>query len=120
MKIVGIGVDLLSLRRFKGVIDRRGWVPVARRILSSQEQSEIELFPDKQQYLQSRFAVKEALFKAASSHCRLKWSEVTMGKDETGRPVIRFHSHPELDAQVSISHDDGFLIANALVTMKRQ
>lgn len=38
--ILGIGVDLLSLSRFRGLINRRGVDRLARRILSNEERKE--------------------------------------------------------------------------------
>lgn len=115
MRLVGIGVDLLGLDRFNSLIHRRGALSVARRILSRREMDQFHLEADKTRFLQSRFAVKEALFKAASSHRRLLWSDVSVIKTADNKPEVVFEKACGLTAQVSLSHDQGFLVAMALV-----
>lgn len=116
MRIVGVGVDLLAVQRIRDLISRRGAAALARRILSASEQGELLRCEDVPRFLQARFAIKEALFKAASSHARLLWSEVTVSKDRLGKPTVLLARHPELAAQVSLSHDGGLLVAVAFVT----
>jgi holo-[acyl-carrier protein] synthase len=115
MRIVGIGVDLLALNRVEGLIKRHGIDPFARRILSEREKSMLSTTADKTSFLQSRWALKEALYKAASAERKLRWSEVSVIKREDGGPIIVFERDSSLSAHVSISHDQGFLLAMAIV-----
>lgn len=115
MKIVGIGVDLLALNRIEGLIKRRGIDPFARRILSEREKSMLSRTEDKVSFLQSRWAFKEALYKAASAERRLKWSEVSVIRRKDGCPFVVFEWDSTLSAHVSLSHDQGFLVATAIV-----
>lgn len=115
MKIIGIGVDLLALDRIHGLIRRRGLEPFARRILSDRENKIFIKTDDKISFLQSRWAIKEALFKAASVERRLQWSEVSMIKRVDGGPAIIFEGDSSLSSQVSLSHEQGFLVATAIV-----
>ena len=101
MKIIGIGVDLLALDRIKGLVGRRGIEPFARRILSERERDLLTQTEDKLDFLQSRWAVKEALFKAASAERRLLWSEVSVVKRNDGRPVILFEQDSMLSSHVT-------------------
>ena len=59
-------------------------------------------------YLASRWAVKEALFKAIKI---ANYKEYSIMNDETGQPYVE--NHPEI--KVSISHEDGYCIAFVLV-----
>lgn len=118
MQVIGIGVDLVHLSRITDLVGRRGAYSLARRILSKKESELFDLAEDQLGFLQSRFAVKEALFKATSSFKHLKWSEVSLIKGSNGRPFVEFLEEPELAAQVSISHDGGFLVAMAMVFKK--
>lgn len=101
MKIIGIGVDLLALDRIKGLVGRRGIEPFARRILSERERDLLTQTEDKLDFLQSRWAVKEALFKAASAERRLLWSEVSVVKRNDGRPVVLFEQDSMLSSHVT-------------------
>jgi len=115
MQIIGIGIDLIRLSRITDEVARRGANAFARKILSKKESEMFSLTEDQLGFLQSRFAVKEALFKATSAFKRLKWSEVSLLKDNQGKPFVEFLEEPELSAQVSISHDGGVLVAMAMV-----
>lgn len=116
MKIIGIGVDLLAISRISDLVARRGVVSFAKRILSDHELGLLKSCHDPVNFLQTRFAVKEALFKATSSYKHLRWDEVSIVKEANGKPNVIFHKEPELHAETSISHDQGFLVAMALVT----
>lgn len=116
MRVVGIGVDLMVISRMESLIHRRGAEAIARRILSPPESIEFGASQDKVGFLASRFAIKEALFKAASSdQLRLQWKDVTISKEATGKPVATFNPIHQLGAQISVSHDGGFLAAFAMV-----
>ncbi|RKP22097.1 hypothetical protein ROZALSC1DRAFT_197, partial [Rozella allomycis CSF55] len=63
--LLGIGTDLLCLRRFFDICQRRGADRVARKILSEREFAEyLKKGKDGWRYLASRFSVKEAAYKA--------------------------------------------------------
>ncbi len=113
-RILGIGIDLLSVSRFDEMVKRRGVEPVARRILSLQESMHLKMEEDQVAFLRNRFSIKEALFKACSIYTPLQWKEVTILK-ENNRPMAILENHKELCAKISLSHDGGFVAAVALV-----
>jgi holo-[acyl-carrier protein] synthase len=45
MTVLGIGIDLLHLPRFRALVSRRGAAPVAARILSQTEHSAWQKIP---------------------------------------------------------------------------
>lgn len=131
-RILGIGTDLLSLSRFQGLCERVSFERVAARILSPTErldyktrfspashQETRENVSQKVQYLGSRWAVKEAVYKALSIHSLpgLSWKTVSLVKDpkHKRRPILRLDL-PSFDAQhivshVTLSHDDDRVLA---------
>lgn len=120
MKVVGIGVDLLQLSRIEGLVARRGFLRFAKRILSQHEQEALACLHQKHRqisFLASRFAAKEALFKATSSYRRLRWDEVSIFKAEDGKPVVKM-TDETIHAHISLSHDGGFLVAFAQVYLQ--
>ncbi|CAO3640200.1 unnamed protein product [Cunninghamella blakesleeana] len=125
--ILGIGVDIVHIPRIKKLINRNGADPFARRILSAKEYEEYlekfskELNPiqQKQQvlFLGSRWCIKEAVYKALFPVYKLKWSEVTVIKNE-GKPALLIKNDVELGikhSHVSLSHDGEYAIAQVLL-----
>lgn len=116
MKILGIGVDLLVTSRLENLIARRGVDRFAKRILSPCEAEDFVFNKDKLGFLASRFAIKEALFKAASTDLiRLQWKDVTVSKEASGKPVAIIDPKYQMSSHISISHDGGHLVAFAMV-----
>jgi holo-[acyl-carrier protein] synthase len=116
MKILGIGVDLLVTSRLECLIARRGADRLAKRILSPSEAEDFAICKDRIGYLASRFAIKEALFKAASTgQTRLQWKDVTVSKEAFGKPVAIIDPKYQMASHISISHDGGHLVAFAMV-----
>ncbi|KAJ9107309.1 hypothetical protein QFC21_000759 [Naganishia friedmannii] len=146
--ITGIGTDILHLARLRNVIARRGADRLARRILSASEMTEFSALHGKQQddkeglhamqtrFLASRWAAKEALYKAAYPTFQLTWKQIELYRDETGvKPMLRYikqqpgvkkeeardwdlnaRNLPTLDdvhdrIHVSLSHDGDLLVA---------
>lgn len=90
MAILGIGIDILSVHRINALLTRRKRPDhFARRILSAIEYEEYIsskrglLHPQEQcLFLATRWAVKEAAYKAMSSIKRLTWHDLTLKKSE--------------------------------------
>ncbi|KAG9027714.1 hypothetical protein FRB95_007446 [Tulasnella sp. JGI-2019a] len=124
--ILGIGVDILQLIRFKSLTSRRGIERVARRILSQEELVEFDhrlgstVAPgDLLKYLAVRWAVKEAAYKALYPSYKATWKELTLlRQDSTPKPALVFtRSRTDghrLRLHVSISHDGDYIIAQVV------
>ncbi|KAI5449745.1 hypothetical protein NCC49_004110 [Naganishia albida] len=141
--ITGIGVDILHLSRLRHLIHRRGADRLARRILAAGEMAEFralsspgkeESIEEQTRYLASRWAAKEALYKAAYPTFKLSWKQIQLGKD-AGKPFLRVTSPPPTasdiaDPQtrnlptvgdvhdrihVSLSHDADLVVAYVVV-----
>ena len=97
--IKGIGVDLVKINRFKDVSEH-----FINRVLTSLEKEEYLKRENKIEYLASRFAVKEAYFKASQDIHYLKISTLN---DEKGKPYIV----DKKNIHLSISHEDEYVVA---------
>lgn len=64
-RISGTGVDLVSISEIEE-LDRRTHGAFVKRTFSDMERSEADRSPDRYSFLAGRFAVKEAVFKAAA------------------------------------------------------
>ncbi|HBT40413.1 MAG: 2-amino-4-hydroxy-6-hydroxymethyldihydropteridine diphosphokinase [Pseudothermotoga sp.] len=109
--IFGIGVDVVDIER----IDEK----LATRILTDRELQEFQRVHDRKQFLASRFAVKEAFFKALGTGLRdFSFRDVELAHNELGKPVLVFHRDVQFNfTHVSVSHDR---VAMAMVVLERK
>lgn len=107
---MGIGVDITKNERFQKLIDEHK----EARILSSKElkvYQEITSSHRKLEFLASRFASKEALFKA--SNIKFAMNNVSILNDEKGKPYVE--SPIFENVQISISHEKEYTISFVIV-----
>lgn len=121
MMIVGNGVDIVDLKRFR-VMDGRRLGRIANRILTEPELSEFTNTPDrlKHIFLSKHWAVKEAVAKSFGTGIRgnVVWKNIQMQKTQLGQPTVQFKSalhKPGSNCHVSISHDGDYVIAYAVL-----
>ena len=123
--ILGIGIDLIEVRRVREAIERFG-ERFLRRLFTSVE---IEYCSPKKNaalHYAGRFAAKEAAFKAMRRGWGgdLGWKDVEVYNEATGAPQIRFHGKAleivlamkMLDSHVSLSHIQDY--ATAIVILE--
>ena len=95
-----VGIDIVEIERINESL--------GERILSAPEKIELSLISHplaRLQFIASRFAAKEALFKATQT--TLSMNEVTISHLASGQPIIQ--SFPE--AALSISHEEHYAVA---------
>jgi holo-[acyl-carrier protein] synthase len=115
MAIVGIGVDVVDLPRFKDLVERTP--QIVDRLFTKKEQVTAEGHQLPVNSLAGRFAVKEAVAKALGAPAGMAWHdcEVSTG----GAPQISVHGSVAKVAEdqgvtnwhVSLSHDGPVAIA---------
>jgi len=118
--IVGIGVDLVDVRRMRGVLERRG-DRIIRRVFTAAEQDYCRAHRDPSPYFAVRFAAKEALFKALGTGWArgVAWCEAEVLRQESGAPklVVTGRARELADElgtrriHVSLSHSEEAAIA---------
>jgi holo-[acyl-carrier protein] synthase len=114
--IVGVGIDVVDIGRFGETLSR---TPSIRTRLFTGPELERPLAS-----LAARFAAKEALAKALGAPAHLRWIDVEIRTDSTGRPSMALSGTvaqraSELGVEsthVSMSHDAG--IASAVVVLE--
>ena len=115
--IAGVGIDVVDVARFERQLQNS---PTLLTRLFTESERELPV-----RSLAARFAAKEAIAKALGAPVGLRWTDVTVVREPSGRPrlevtgtgaaraadlgVERFH--------VSLSHDAG--IASAVVIAER-
>lgn len=109
--IVGIGVDLVDIARFEGIIER---TPKLReRLFTPAERDK----PARS--LAARYAAKEALIKALGGSDGVYWSEIDVVQDAEGKPSFALSgstantvlSRGITGLHVSMAHDGGMATA---------
>jgi holo-[acyl-carrier protein] synthase len=118
--IVGTGVDIVSIARFAGMIERRP--ALVTRLFTHAE----SLFPDGRlrgpASLAARFAAKEAIAKALGAPAGLAWHDCEVVSDPSGRPWPRIRGTVAAASQecgitswhLSLSHDGDNAIAQVI------
>jgi len=116
-RILGVGVDLVDISRFERALSRAP--RLAERLFTENEAQAST------RTLAGRFAAKEALVKALGGPQGLRWTELQVSKNQSGRPVFLASGQSAITLaqagvvrlQLSISHDGGmacaFVVAEA-------
>lgn len=102
--IVGVGVDIVSVDRIKQAMENPKFVT---KVLAESERK-LEMSPE---YVAGRWAAKEALVKCLGGVV----SDYIIGALESGAPVVLVGIPNDMQAHISISHDDGRAIAFAVI-----
>lgn len=105
-----IGVDIVKNSRFYEFIDDYRKLG---RILSNQELEFYSLINNekrKLEYIASRFASKEALYKAGITN---NFNNISILNDDSGKPYVLCDTNKQIE--ISLSHEDEYSIAFVLV-----
>jgi len=127
--IIGIGTDLLDIRRIEETLNRFG-DRFCQRIFTDAEQARCEASKVNRvaRYAQ-RYAAKEACAKALGTGFRqgVFWRDMEVSNLPTGKPILRLSggagqrlaviTPPGLTAKVEISLSDEYPMAHAMVVI---
>ena len=118
--IVGIGVDIMEIERFRKVLERQG-ERFVRRVFTASEQEFCCARRDPVPHYAVRFAAKEALFKALGTGWAkgIGWLDVEVSRHEREAPCVVLRGQAEkLSAtlkcraiHISLSHSHESAIA---------
>lgn len=114
VSMIRIGTDILSLRRLKSVLER---FPhrIVDKILSESELKQFNVIGSERrrlEFLGGRFCGKEAIFKA--TELELTWKRVSILPQMKGRPRILIDGKLAEGLEISISHEEEFVVATAI------
>ena len=124
--ILGIGTDLCDIRRIESTIDKFG-ERFVERVFTTAERAYCDLKSSRTSAYAKRFAAKEAAAKAlsAADTGHLRWRDVEVSNDPSGRPVLTLHGlakrrvenlTPEgMTAHIHLSLTDDYPYAQAFV-----
>jgi holo-[acyl-carrier protein] synthase len=111
MAVIGVGVDVVDLARFKSTLER---TPSLKQRLFTESERELPITS-----LAARFAAKEAVAKALGAPKGLEWHDLEVVSDDSGRPRLEVSGTVAAAAQragvtawhLSLSHDGGSAVA---------
>jgi len=118
--IVGIGVDIVDIRRLRQALARQG-ERFIRRIYTPAEQEFCTRHHDPAPFYAARFAAKEALFKALGTGWSggIRWQDAEVRRDEGEAPRLVLRGKAEEFSKslgvrfthLSISHSNDSAVA---------
>ena len=123
MAIVGTGVDLARIERFRKFLapDNK----VLLRIFSLEERQYALQMKDPAPHLAARFAAKEAFVKSLGTGLRdgLSWQQVTVVRDPLGCPSLQLSGRAAemlaergaVSTHLSYSHDGAYAVATVIL-----
>lgn len=117
MKILGNGIDIVSVQKVKRAIERWGGAFI-EKVFNPQEMRHIKNDRMYAQRIASRFAVKEAVIKSVGRKCRISLKDVVVEKESTGAPVCSIAGMPEIEVMISLSHIEEYAVASAIAAEK--
>jgi holo-[acyl-carrier protein] synthase len=120
--VLGVGIDIVEVERVASVARRHG-DRFLRRVFTPLEVERSH--GNRDQYLASRFAAKEAAFKALGTGWGggVKWTDVEVANLGSGAPVMTLAGTAQIRAEsmgvarihVTISHTAGHAMAQVLL-----
>lgn len=118
-----VGNDIIEVSRIANLIENDKFL---HRVFSDAEIEYCEDKANKAQNYAARFAAKEAVFKALSSKLEsnysINWKDISIEKDDNGRPIIVLFNHSEISDNyrfdVSLSHVKEYAVANVVMYSK--
>ena len=118
--IIGIGVDIVEIRRFSVAMERSS-ERLLLRLFTAEEQRYCKAHRDPVPHFAARFAAKEAVFKALGTGWAkgVTWRDVEVQKAGQEAPVIVLHGEAQRlcaakgagNVHLSLSHSEQWVIA---------
>lgn len=100
--VLGVGVDLLSVQRMRGVLATDEGTFVSK-VFTAGERAEADKQPDSALFLATRFAAKEAVFKCFGTGEDVRLDQIEILGSETGQPQVSLSAGAkELAARLGI------------------
>jgi holo-[acyl-carrier protein] synthase len=122
--ILGTGVDVVEIARFRKAMERSK-DRFVQRIFTSGEQAFCNAHKDPVPHFAARFAAKEALFKALGTGWArgITWQDAEVLRAESGAPSMMLHGEAKKlaaikgahAAHLSLSHSENLAVATVIL-----
>lgn len=116
--ILGIGTDLIEVKRIREAIERQGDA-FLQKIFCDEEIQYAQKSKDPYPHYAARFAAKEAVFKAIGNQSFVAWKKIKIINDANGKPCCEYLDNDfPYNILISLSHTQDYAVANAIITQK--
>ena len=119
--IVGIGVDVVDVKRMKVVLDARG-TSLIKKLFTESEIAYCMSKKNSHEHYAARFAAKEAVSKAMQTGWsgRFRWRDVEVINNPSGAPKAILHDFVAeqlagCHVHISLSHTENTVVAFAII-----
>ena len=106
-----IGTDIVSLQRLNETINRNP--NFINKTYTSKELELAAKIKNPLHFYATRFAAKEAIFKATGA--QFEFNQIEILKDELGKPIPHIINHPDIKIKLSLSYEDNYAIAFCII-----
>lgn len=123
MAIVGLGTDIVEIRRITEQLQRSD--RLAQRLLTAEELACFQQHKFPARFLAKRFAAKEAAVKAIGTGIAngISWQQIEVYNLASGQPMLRFHGEFSRHCQrlgvteafISISDEQHYAVATVIL-----
>ncbi|HCA78658.1 MAG TPA: holo-[acyl-carrier-protein] synthase [Bacteroidetes bacterium] len=122
--ILGIGVDVVDVKRMKVAID--AWGPaLVKKMFTETEVAYCKSKKKPHEHFAARFAAKEAVSKAMETGWsgQFRWRDVEVVNEISGAPKVVLHDYvasqlAQCKVHVSLSHTENTVVAFAIIEKK--
>jgi holo-[acyl-carrier protein] synthase len=119
--IVGIGVDVVDVKRMKVVLDARG-PALIKKLFTESEIAYCTAKKNSHEHYAARFAAKEAVSKAMQTGWsgKFRWRDVEVINNPSGAPKVILHDFvseqlAKCHVHISLSHTENTVVAFAVI-----
>ena len=111
--IKDIGTDIVSIERLEQTI--RNTPTFIKKVYTSGELEIASTIKDPLNFFATRFAAKEAIFKATGAQFEFNQIEILRASD--GRPLPKIINHEDIKIKLSLSYDSNYAVAFCIVIL---
>ncbi|MCX6143562.1 MAG: holo-ACP synthase [Ignavibacteriales bacterium] len=119
--IIGIGVDVVDVKRMKVVLDARG-PSLIKKLFTESEIAYCASKMNSHEHYAARFAAKEAVSKAMQTGWsgKFRWRDVEVINNPSGAPKVILHDFVseqlvKCRVHISLSHSENTVVAFAVI-----
>ncbi len=124
--ILGIGIDIIEIKRIKESIDKYG-DSFLNKIYTQNELDYCLSKFNKYQHLAARFAAKEAIYKAIATSWEkdATWKSIEIINEPNGLPTAKFfgklkdYLSDDKDIKISLSHSEHYVTGVAIIFTRK-
>ncbi|HCJ67071.1 MAG TPA: holo-[acyl-carrier-protein] synthase [Elusimicrobia bacterium] len=111
MKIQGLGVDIVEIKRIRSIAKKRG--SFLNRVFTDEEIRYCQRKKDSWQHFAVRFAAKEAVWKALGK-LGLRLKNISVTNRPSGKPEVILNGKINRNIHLSLSHCKDYAVAQAI------